>query len=262
MYIDAHTHLDRYQGNPRKIVDEITDHRIFTISNSMDIPSFQQNLILGQMSELILPTFGIHPWNAPEYIDQINELRKYLRNSKLIGEVGLDYHFVEDESAYPLQRRLFEFFLQSAADQNKIIEIHTKGAEHEVLDLLHKYTPLRAIIHWYSGPLDILRDYFDLGVCFTVGVEVLTSEHIQDLVKKLPSHLLLTETDNPGGYEWLFKEAGRPLIIKEVVKKIAALKETSEGNIRRACLTNLIRLFRNDPELTDLYQFLLEGLLS
>jgi Tat protein secretion system quality control protein TatD with DNase activity len=39
----------------------------------------------------------------------------------MIGEIGLDYHFVQDTSTYPAQRKVLEFFLDAAREQEKII---------------------------------------------------------------------------------------------------------------------------------------------
>ena len=153
MFIDAHAHLDMYQSRRYKIISQIEENKIFTISNSMDIPSYQENMILSEFSEYIIPTFGIHPWNAPEYASDLNPLRNYIRSSKMIGEVGLDFYFIKDSSEYAAQKKIFEFFLQSAQDQQKIITIHTKGAEKEVLFLLSQFVlnlnPLRKKIHHY-----------------------------------------------------------------------------------------------------------------
>ncbi|MCK4665144.1 TatD family hydrolase [Candidatus Dependentiae bacterium] len=262
MFIDAHAHLDMYKGNRRKIISQIEENKIFTISNSMDIPSYQENMILSEFSEYIIPTFGIHPWNAPEYASDLNPLRNCIRSSKMIGEVGLDFHFVKDSSEYAAQKKIFEFFLQSAQDQQKIITIHTKGAEKEVLSLLKKYNLERVIIHWYSGPINIFRELISLGVFFTFGVEVLTSKEIQALAKELPSNLLLTETDNPGGYKWLRGKEGQPSILFEVIKKLAELNETEPYNIQRAAHTNFIRLIRNDHNLSEIYRFLLDDLID
>ena len=38
MLIDANAHLERYDDLP-SVLEEITQHRIFTLSNSMDLPS-------------------------------------------------------------------------------------------------------------------------------------------------------------------------------------------------------------------------------
>lgn len=40
---------------------------------------------------------------------------------------------------------------------------HTSGAETEVLRLPDRHGVDRAIVHWYSGPLDILRQMADQG---------------------------------------------------------------------------------------------------
>ncbi|MDD3628065.1 MAG: TatD family hydrolase, partial [bacterium] len=153
-------------------------------------------------------------------------------------------------------------FLKQAKEKNKIINIHTKGAEEEVLDLLKKYDLPRVIVHWYSGPSDILDRYIDYGAFLTVGVELLFSEYIQELALKIPEHLLLTETDNPGGFRWLTKKDGMPSVIKQIVSKLAEIKELKTENIERAVLTNFIRLTRNDPNLSEIYQTLIDELMK
>ena len=151
MFIDAHSHLDRYTEDLEQSLDEISQHKIFTISNSMDLPSYERNLEIASRCNLVLPTFGIHPWNAPEYVDSLEDLRKAINQSPMIGEIGLDHHFVRDASQYPAQAQVFEFFLKAASQQGKIVILHTMGAEQEVLRLLRCHNIRRAIIHWYSG---------------------------------------------------------------------------------------------------------------
>ena len=135
---------------------------------------------------------------AAEYANRLPEIRRHIESSPAIGEIGLDFHWVKDASTYPAQRKVLEYFIAAAAEQNKFVNLHTKAGEKEILDLLEKYDVRRAIIHWYSGPMDILRAMIDFGCYFTIGVEVLYSDYIKDIAKAVPDHLLLTETDNPG----------------------------------------------------------------
>lgn len=151
MLIDAHAHLDRYGDALESALQEIAQHRIFTISNSLDLPSYKRNLEISEMCELVLPTFGVHPWMASEYADRLEDLRGAIEQSPMLGEIGLDYYFVKDPSEYPVQRKVLEFFLASAVPQDKIVSLHTKGAENDILDLLTRYDIQRAVIHWYSG---------------------------------------------------------------------------------------------------------------
>jgi len=250
MLIDVHSHLDRYEENLEYVLEEIRRHRIFTISNSMDLPSYKRNLEIASRCNLVLPTFGIHPWNAPEYIDSLEDLRKAIKQSPMLGEIGLDHHFVRDASQYPAQAQVFEFFLKAASEQGKIVILHTKGAEQEVLRLLHCHNIGRAIIHWYSGPLDVLRAMVDHGLYFTVGVEVLYSQHIQTIARDLPSERLLTETDNPGGQKSLTGTIGMPLLIRDVIQTLAELRKTTTQVIIETIQANLVRLIHDDPWLS------------
>jgi len=252
MLVDAHAHLDRYEEDLEYALTEITQDRIFTISNSMDLRSYQRNLEIADRCDLVVPTFGVHPWNASQYVNNLEDLSNAIDQSPIIGEIGLDYYFVKDTSQYPAQEKVFDFFLTAASRQGKIVNLHTKGAEREVLHLLGHHKIGRAIIHWYSGPWHILRTMVDHGFYFTVGVEVLNSQHIQDIAKYLPAELILTETDNPGGPESLTGEAGTPSLIKDITKKLAEIRRTSVEVIIDTVRGNLARLGNNDPWLCAL----------
>ncbi len=252
MLIDVHTHLDSYGEELESVLGEIRQHQIFTISNSMDLPSYERNLDIASRCDLVLPTFGIHPWKAPEYVDRLDDLRRAIDQSPMIGEIGLDYHWIKETSQYPAQTKVFEFFLAAASQQGKIVNLHTKGAEKEVLQLLRRYDIQRAIIHWYSGPLDVLQAMIDHGLYFTVGVEVVSSPYLQTIAQHLPLERLLTETDNPGGQEWLTGTPGKPVIIKDVVQKLAELRQTTTQVIIDTVQDNFIQLISDAPRLSDI----------
>jgi TatD DNase family protein len=253
LLIDAHAHLDRYGDALEPALEEITQHRIFTISNSMDLPSYRRNLEIGERCERILPTFGVHPWNAPEYAGRLEDLSQAIGQSPMLGEIGLDYYFVDDASQYPAQREVFEFFLAAAKEQGKIVNVHTKGAESDVLHLLDRYDLRRAIVHWYSGPFDVFRELVARGTYFTIGVEVLYSEHIQTIARELPSEQLLTETDNPGGPGPFIGGPGMPLVVRDVVQGLAEPRKTTAEIITQTVQANFIRLIQDDPWLSDIY---------
>jgi TatD DNase family protein len=255
MLVDAHSHVDRYdlvgEGVLESALEEITQHRIFTISNSMDLPSYRRNLAIGEMCGLVLPTFGVHPWNAPQYARRLEDLSEAIEQSPMIGEIGLDYYFVRNAAEYPVQRRVFEFFLAAASEQGKIINLHTKGAEEVVLELLDRYEIARAIVHWYSGPLDIFRELVARGVYFTIGVEVLYSGHIQAIAQEIPSGQLLTETDNPGGPREFIGGPGMPTLVRDVVQAVAEVKKSTVEAITQTVQSNLIELIRDEPWFAD-----------
>ncbi|MGZ8427660.1 MAG: TatD family hydrolase [Candidatus Binatia bacterium] len=258
MLIDAHVHLDKYGALLDRALQEIAEQQIFTVATAMDLPSYLELQKIGERSELVLPTFGIHPRRAAEYADRLPELSRYIERSPAIGEIGLDLHWVKDTTTYPAQRKVLEYFIAAAGEQNKFVNLHTKAGEKEILDLLVNYDVRRAIIHWYSGPMDVLTAMIDFGCYFTIGVEVLYSDYIKEIAKAVPDHLLLTETDNPGALRWLKKndEVGMPVAVKDVVKALATLRQSTPEKLESLVHTNFCRLIAHDPWLKSAHALL------
>jgi TatD DNase family protein len=253
MLIDAHVHLDKYGDLLDQALGEINEQRIFTVATAMDVPSYLELQKIGERSALILPTFGVHPRRAAEYADRLPELSRYIDMSPAIGEIGLDFHWVKDSGTYPAQRKVLEYFIAAAGEQNKFVNLHTKAGEKEILDLLVQYQVRRAIIHWYSGPLDILTAMIDFGCYFTIGVEVMYSDYIKTIAQAVPDHLLLTETDNPGALKWLKKhdDLGMPNAIKSVIAALAEVRSASPEKIETVVQQNFARLIGDDPGLRN-----------
>ena len=258
MFIDAHVHLDKYGDLLDQALQQIAREPIFTVATAMDVPSYLELQWIGRRSDFVLPIFGIHPRRAAEYIDRLSEIGRYIENSPAIGEIGLDFHWVKDSATYPAQRRVLEYFIAAAREQRKFVNLHTKAGEKEILDLLERYDVKRAIIHWYSGPMDILRAMIEYGCYFTIGVEVFYSDYIKEIGRTIPDHLLLTETDNPGALRWLKKtdEIGMPVAIKDVVAALATLRQTAPDEIASLVRANFARLIAHDPWLQEIHRSL------
>jgi TatD DNase family protein len=249
MLIDAHVHLDKYGDLLDEALSQIENERIFTVATAMDVPSYIELQKLAERSDLVLPTFGIHPRRAAEYAGRLREIGPYIEASPAIGEIGLDFYWVKETSTYPAQQKVLEYFIAAAAEQDKVVNLHTKAGEKEILNLLEKHDLKRAIIHWYSGPMEILRAMIQYGCYFTIGVEVLYSDYIKEIARTIPDHLLLTETDNPGALRWLKKsdEIGMPTAIKDVVEALAELRHSMPEQIVELVHENFAILVANDP---------------
>jgi TatD DNase family protein len=229
--IDAHVHLDKYGEQLPKALRQIRAKSIFTLAVSMDVDSFNETRRIAEADPLILPAFGVHPWEAHRFASDLSVLEATLEEASVYGEIGLDFHFVRDESFFAAQRTVFEFFLDAAEQNGRLINVHTKGAESAVLETLTTRTLPAVIVHWYSGPLDLVDEYLGLGAYFTVGVEVLRSELIQSLAARLPFDRILTETDNPGAWDWMEGEVGFPELIEQVEEAVAEARGMSRGEL-------------------------------
>jgi TatD DNase family protein len=112
-----------------RLNNPIDGKQIFTVATAMDLPSYLELQKIGERSKLVLPTFGIHPRRAAEYADRLPEISRHSESSPAIGEIGLDFHWVNDTSTYPAQRKVLEYFIAAAREQKKFVNLHTKGGE-------------------------------------------------------------------------------------------------------------------------------------
>jgi TatD DNase family protein len=249
MRIDAHLHLDMCGEDAAAAIAEIEEHRIFSISVALDADAYAATKKLAGDCPFVLPAFGIHPWMAPDHVDRLDQLGALVAETPMIGEIGLDHHWVKDPGAYPAQMRVLEFFLDAARDQDKVVNLHTKGAEHEIVEALRCYDTRRAIAHWYSGPMDAFGKLAELGVYFTVGVEVLRSDAIREVARAIPPERLLTETDNPGASRWHATAPGRPRLLLEVLDELARVLGRSTAAVEEQVRENFLALADGDDRL-------------
>ncbi len=257
VYVDAHAHLDEYPDTWLGVVfDQLDELRIATISTAMAPQAYEHALKIQERSRWVLATLGIHPWNAPYFVTQLDDLAPDLEGSPMFGEIGLDFRNVRDASLYDSQARVLEFFLSAAKEQDKVVNLHTSGAEAEVLELLERYDIRRAIIHWYSGPPEPLKRLVARGYHFTFGCELLSSGFIQSIAGEIPVAQLLTETDNPGGPQWVFGEPAMPDLVPTVLQALAVTHGMDEAVMAECVRRNMLDLTRGDARLDRLTQAL------
>lgn len=257
MLVDAHTHLHGYPDSLLPtVLEQIERYSIRTLAVAIDLPTYHQSRALAERSDLIIPALGIHPWQAADNADMLDALAPYLAEVPIIGEIGLDFHWIPDTKTYPTQRRIFEWFLAAARDVNKPVNLHTKGAEGDVLKYLRHFGIQHALIHWYSGDRATFEALIEDGHYFTMGVELLFSEQSRAFACALPLDQLLTETDNPGGLPWLceqhpdalvqwqpylIEEVAMPGAILPVYEALAEIKEVTVPQLESIIETNLER---------------------
>ncbi len=229
-YLDLHIHLENVPG-------EFLCSDVLYFASSVNGASYDRIKTLSDRFPQVIPQFGIHPMKAAEESLCGDNTLRLVKECGLIGEIGLDFHWVEDRRTDTAQRAAFRMFLQAAASTGAPPVIHTKGAEEEILTLLDEYSIGNALIHWYSGPPSLLPAYAERGCFFTVGPDVLAGTETALLI---PRDRLLCETDNPTGVPWI--TGGKPGgdDIKRVYRGTADLLGVSEEYLVRLCRENAL----------------------
>lgn len=240
--VDAHAHVDGFGDAWPAARAEIRARGIVTLGVSMDVASYHATVVLSREEPLVLPSFGVHPWKAGEWAHRLGELEPLVAQAPMLGEVGLDRRFVKEPEAYGPQEKVFDFFLDAAVHTGKILNLHTSGAEARIAERMREVGGPPAVVHWYNGPMRPLAALVDMGVYFSIGVEVLRSERIARIARRIPLDRLLCETDNPGGWAWLDGPPGMPSLLERVVDRLAEIRDLDRDHMDAVLEVNARRL--------------------
>jgi TatD DNase family protein len=193
--IDVHCHFDMAQ-NPEKYISDNEKKKIITIGMT-NLPShFQMGVGHIKTYKYIRLALGLHPLRAKEHSQEYVKFKQYVNETSYIGEVGLDFSR-EGFSTKETQIKSFEFVLDCIKDKSKIISLHSRRAEKEVLEMLFNKGINNAIFHWYSGSLSTLRKIINAGFYFSINSAMIQSDNGKKIIAEIPRQLILTETDYP-----------------------------------------------------------------
>jgi len=247
MLIDIHCHANLYL-----VIDEIIKEAKSVgvekiISVGMSVLSLERILEISNAHSMIYPALGIHPEEVKmnkKIESQTDSVIDIIRNNKekicAIGEVGLDHHFVKEKEFYPLQKKIFETMLSLAQELELPVNLHTKGAEKIVFDILPSYKVPNVNIHWYSGPEEFLNAGIDRGYYFSITPAISYSPAVKKTVIKVDKEHLLLESDGPVKYSG---KIGTPAMIREVLNFISKLKEIPAEELEKQIYKNTKKIF-------------------
>ena len=110
MYADNHCHLHEYEDLMEVLLRAKAANVEYIIGVSMDIPSFHRTKRIANEYDTVVPAIGIHPWNAPKCIQDVNKVRDFLSDKGVMGEIGLDHHFIKNEKEWEAIREILLVF--------------------------------------------------------------------------------------------------------------------------------------------------------
>ena len=195
--------------------------------------------VLIPMIILFLSTTGLIVWDGIF----TQKTFDYLENeSNSIYEKVL----TTDISDEDLQKRIFREQLALAKELDMPVIIHDRDAHEDTIEILEEYRP-KGILHRYSGPVDILKRAFDLGMYISFNNDLtypMWNAGPIACLMETPWDRLLIETDCPYAppYE---RENDRceAYDVANVVKVIAQLRGVSEEFVAQKAMENAMRVY-------------------
>lgn len=190
--IDTHFHIDMYK-NYDEIFHYLEAEKQYTLCMTNSPGVFLSCRDLFQNSKYVKFALGFHPLNSDLSVKDLKDFALLLQCTDYVGEVGLDFTR-KQRSEKAQQIALFEEIVSICTSTNKIMSVHTRGAEKEVLQTVSKYKPKRCILHWYIGSPAIQKEFIELGCYFSVNANMLQNMTIVD---NIPRDKFLIESDGP-----------------------------------------------------------------
>ena len=236
---DSHCHIDAYP-HPEVVAAATEKARIFTVAVT-NLPSafFQGEPYLRGFPYVKLAV-GLHPLLAEHHsTDEKRLFVSAIEKTDFVGEIGLDLSKT-GRSTREKQLSSFVFALETMSGRNKVMTLHSRGAEDEVRRLLSSCGVSPAIFHWYSGGVSRLDRILSDGHYFSVNPRMAVSVSGLRIIKRIPSDRILLETDGP-----FCKIAGRPAMPSDthtVCSRLAELWNMSPAEVTAVVDGNFERM--------------------
>lgn len=247
--IDTHTHiydkqfLEDFDDVMKRIENELES----IVSIGFDLESSIKSVELANKYDFVNAVVGIHPVDIKKLNDNVEkELEKLVLNEKkvvAIGEIGLDYHWMEDPK--DVQAEGFRRQMRLAEKLNKPVVIHTREALQDTLDILKEFPNVGGILHCYPGSYEAAKPFLDryyIGIGGTVTFK--NNKKTKELVKKISLEKIVLETDCPYLTPVPFRgKRNEPIYTKYVAEEIAKIKEISVEEVIKITTENAKKIY-------------------
>lgn len=250
--INTHSHVNMLrETNVDEAIQNAIDNKIVTIvpsSSAQDI--FDTDKFIKKYND-VYGYVGVFPEEVKNFSDKtLSDMEEIIKsNPKIIGigEIGLDYYW--DKSFKELQKEVFIKQIEFANQMNLPLNIHSREAHLDTLEILKKYNKnSTAIMHCFSGSLEFARECIKEGIYIALGgvVTFKNAKKTKEVAKNIPLEYLLLETDDPYLAPVPFRgKENQPMYVKYVAEEIANLRGITPEEVAKTSTENAKKIFKN-----------------
>ena len=227
--IDTHAHiLSEFYDDIDELIEELKNKDIIKVINCADsIETSKEVLnIYNKYEGYLLPAVGVHPENIDN--SNLETIENILKEHQVfaIGEIGLDYHYNDENKDE--QKEYFIKQLDLAMKYDLPVIIHIREAMQECFDIL-KTRKNRGIIHCFSGSIEMAREYIKLGYKLGIGgVLTFKNSKLYEVIERIDLKDIVLETDSPFLSPEPYRgKKNKPCNVLYVAKRIAEIKNIS-----------------------------------
>jgi TatD DNase family protein len=247
--VDTHAHIcdPVFDEDRSDVLQRAGDAGITAvIAVGENLSDAQKNIKLAVKHSILHPAAGLYPTILDEA--KAEEIYGFIRTEHArlvaVGEVGLDFWIVKEESDRELQKDIFKGFINLAKELDLPLNIHSRSAGRHAVALLLKCNAAKVQMHAFDGKATAALPAIEAGYFFSIPPSVIRSRQKQKLVKKIPLSQLLVETDSPVlGPDP--NQRNEPVNVSIPIKAIAELKNIGDHDVMEAISENTQKLYGN-----------------
>ena len=250
--INTHSHVNMLrETNIDEAIQNAIDNKIVTIVPSSSVQDiFDTDKFIKKYND-VYGYVGVFPEEVKDFSDKtLSDMEEIIKsNPKIIGigEIGLDYYW--DKSFKELQKEAFIKQIEFANQMNLPLNIHSREAHLDTLEILKKYNKnSTAIMHCFSGSLEFARECIKEGIYIALGgvVTFKNAKKTKEVAKNIPLEHLLLETDDPYLAPVPFRgKENQPMYVKYVAEEIANLRGITPEEVAKTSTENAKKIFKN-----------------
>jgi len=245
--VDTHAHIcdPLFDHDRARVMERAKTAGISSIVGvGENLSDAKRNIELAAKYPLLKPAAGLYPTRLDlEQADEMTSLIRQERNRLVaVGEVGLDYWVIKEESERELQRAIFSGLMDLAMELGLPLNVHSRSAGRHAVALLLEHGASRVQLHAFDGKASSALPAVEAGYFFSIPPSVIRSRQKQKLVRQLPLSCLLIETDSPvlGPSQG---DRNEPANAVMVVDAIAEIKNVDREEVMATTYENSLRLF-------------------
>ena len=250
--INTHSHVNMLrETNIDEAIQNAISNKIVTIVPSSSVQDiFDTDKFIKKYND-VYGYVGVFPEEVKDFSDKtLSDMEEIIKsNPKIIGigEIGLDYYW--DKSFKELQKEVFIKQIEFANQMNLPLNIHSREAHLDTLEILKKYNKnSTAIMHCFSGSLEFARECIKEGIYIALGgvVTFKNAKKTKEVAKNIPLEYLLLETDDPYLAPVPFRgKENQPMYVKYVAEEIANLRGITPEEVAKTSTENAKKIFKN-----------------
>ena len=201
---DTHAHYydNRFDEDRESLLESLPQRGVSLVMEAgCDMQTSRWGVEYSRKYPHLYCAVGVHPSDAgtvsPEdgYLEELGKLAKE-EKVKAIGEIGLDYHYLDYSKE--IQQQRFAQQLELAKELDLPVIVHDRDAHGDVLSMLQRYRP-KGIVHCFSGSREMAEQLVKLGmyIGFTGVLTFPNARRALEAVEAIPLDRLVLETDCP-----------------------------------------------------------------